>query len=445
MPRTDEASDRQPDSNPAESMSMSQGVSARRDVSADDSVRLADVQAAAERIAGGVERTPLAHSRTLSEITGAEIHVKYENLQFTASYKERGALNRLLRLDPAVGGVVAASAGNFAQGVAYHARRQGRSAVIVMPETTPSLKIARTEVLGAEVVCVGSTFEEASAAAHELAADRGYELLSPFDDLDVIAGQGTVGLEILEDLPDLDVLIVPVGGGGLLAGVAVAVRSQRPDIELVGVQSERFPAVHNALTGAEFPSGGATIAEGIAVAKPGVHTVALIRSLVDRVETVPEAEIEHAVAMFLEVEKSVIEGAGAAALAEVICNPDRYAGRKVGIVASGGNIDLRQLASVIMRSLVKSGRITTLWVEVDDRPGQLGAITTLIGQLGGNILDVEHRRLDPGVHARSSYVRFNVETTNAEHWERLLVGLEANGHRVSTAEQVRRPEPPRHT
>lgn len=415
-------------------------VTDRTDASASvPAVVLGDVRAAAARIAGDVERTPTAHSRTLSTITGAEIHVKFENLQFTASYKERGALNRLLCLDPSVGGVVAASAGNFAQGVAYHAARQGRPSLIVMPESTPWLKVARTEVLGAEVVRVGATFEEASAAALALADERGYELLSPFDDPDVIAGQGTVGLEMLADVPDLDALIVPVGGGGLLAGVAVAARGVRPDVELVGVQSERFPAVHNALTGDALPSGGATIAEGIAVATPGTTTVGLIRSLVDRVEVVPESLIEHAVGMFLEVEKSVIEGAGAAALAEVLARPERYAGRKVGIIASGGNIDLRQLASVIMRSLVKTGRVTTFWVEVDDRPGRLGAIATTIGELGGNIIDVVHRRLDPGVHARSTDVQFTVETIDSDHLERVVAGLVELGHRVDTADGARRP------
>ncbi|HUF96975.1 MAG TPA: threonine ammonia-lyase [Ilumatobacter sp.] len=411
-------------------------------VTADPSVTIADVRAAADRIGSQVVRTATAASRTLSDITGADVYVKFENLQFTASYKERGALNRLLLLPPGTAGVVAASAGNFAQGVAYHASRLGLPAVIVMPESTPFIKVSRTEVLGAEVVRVGQTFEEASAAASGIASERGYELLSPFDDVAVIAGQGTVALELLADVRDLDVIIAPVGGGGLLAGMAVAARALRPDIELVGVQSERFPAVHNQLTGAILPVGGSTIAEGIAVAVPGATTVALIRALVDRVDVVSESLIEEAVSLLLEVEKSVAEGAGATSLAELLARPDRYQGRRVGIVLSGGNIDLRQLASVIMRSLVKSGRLSTFWIEVEDRPGHLGRMTTDVGRLGGNIVDVVHRRLDPAFHARTTEVQLTVETADRQHLERLLTELVALGHRVSLADETRRPFTP---
>jgi threonine dehydratase len=408
-------------------------------VTVEQAVTIADVQAAAERIGQFVIRTQATHSKTLSAITGADVFVKFENLQFTASYKERGALNRLLLLPAGTTGVVAASAGNFAQGVAYHATRLGLPAVIVMPESTPNIKVSRTEVLGAEVVRAGDTFEAASAAATHLAAERGYELLSPFDDVAVIAGQGTVALEFLDDVPDLDVLIAPVGGGGLMAGIAVAARHLRSDIELVGVQTERFPAVYNTLEGTNLPVGGSTIAEGIAVAAPGTVTVALIRELADRVDVVSESLIEEAISLLLEVEKSVAEGAGAIALAELLARPNRYAGRRVGIVISGGNIDIRQLASVIMRSLVKSGRLSTFWIEVEDRPGHLGRVTTDVGLLGGNIIDVVHRRLDPTVHARASDVQFTVETADRLHLTRLLTSLVELGYRVNIADESHRP------
>lgn len=400
------------------------------------SVEFEDVRAAAARIEGEVERTPTARARTLSEITGAEVHVKFENLQFTASYKERGALNRLLLLPPGTAGVVTASAGNFAQGVAYHAARLGIPALVVMPVTTPALKVSRTGVLGAEVVLRGRDFDESSGIARELAAERGYELLSPFDDFDVIAGQGTVALELLADVPDLDTLIVPVGGGGLLAGMAVAARALQPSIELVGVQSERYPAVHRQMphegTEASERSGGSTIAEGIAVAKPGERPTAIIRELVDRVDLVPESRIEEAIGLYLEIEKTVAEGAGAISLAELLTRPERYRGRRVGIVLSGGNIDLRQLASVTLRSLVRTGRLTRFWVEVDDRPGSLGRVTTDIGELGGNIVEVLHQRLDPTVHARSTEVEVTIETSDRAHLEALLAGLQARGHIVRT-------------
>lgn len=407
------------------------------------SVTLADVEAAATRVGPSIVRTATARSRTLSAITGAEVFVKFENLQFTASYKERGALNRILLLPSDVTGVVAASAGNFAQGVAYHATRLGYRAVIVMPETTPWIKVSRTEMLGADVVQQGETFEAANEAARLLAAERGLALLSPFDDLAVIAGQGTVALEMVVDVPDLDVIVAPVGGGGLLAGMAVATRSLRPDIELVGVQSERFPAVHDALTRSpppvDEPRMTNTIAEGIAVGTPGVETMALIRHLVDRVEIVDESQIEEAIGLYLEVEKTVAEGAGAVSLAELLARPDRYRNRRVGLVLSGGNIDLRQLASVVMRTLVRTGRVTKFWVEVEDRPGQLGRITTDIGRLGGNIIDVVHQRLDPSFHARSTDVELTVETADRDHLARLLTEMTSLGHRVTVSESVHQP------
>ncbi|MEO6652597.1 MAG: threonine ammonia-lyase [Ilumatobacteraceae bacterium] len=405
----------------------------------DDVVTIDDVRAAADRIAGHVVRTPTARSSTLSEITGADVVVKFENLQFTASYKERGALNRLLQLDDGVTGVVAASAGNFAQGVAHHGARLQIPTVIVMPGTTPSIKVSRTTHLGAEVVRHGDTFDDARAHAATVATERGYVLLSPFDDPAVIAGQGTVALELLEDVHDLGAIVTPVGGGGLQAGIAVAVRAIAPQIELVGVQSERFPAVHNLMHDDDLPTGGSTIAEGIAVAQPGLHTVALIRELVDRVEVVPESLVEEAIGLYLEIEKTVAEGAGATPLAELLARPDRYRGRTVGLILSGGNIDLRQLASVTLRGLVRSGRLSTFWVELDDQPGSLGSITTAVGELGGNIVEVIHRRLDVTMHARSSEVELTVETSDRAHAVAVLAGLAERGF------SVRDPNTHRHT
>jgi threonine dehydratase len=396
-------------------------------------VTYADVVAAAERIRGAVERTPLAHSRTLGAICGADVYVKFENLQFTASYKERGARNRLLQLPHATGGVVAASAGNFAQGVAHHATELGIPAAIVMPAATPNVKVARTSVLGAEVVKHGATFEAAAEHAAALAVERGWELLSAFDDPEVIAGQGTVAIEIAEDLPTVDVVVVPVGGGGLIAGMSVALRELLPSVEIVGVQSERFPGVHNLVSGAELPVGGTTIAEGVAVGTPGARAVEIIRECVDRVELVPEAMIEQAIGLYLEVEKTVAEGAGAVTLAELLARPERYAGRTVAVVLSGGNIDMRQLAAVNLRELVRSGRMSTFWVELDDRPGTLGRVTTLVGELGANIVEVTHRWLDPGVPARATTVEFTVETTDRDHLAAIVAGLADHGYQVRTA------------
>ncbi len=402
-----------------------------------------DVTAAAARIVGEVERTPTARARTLSEITGAEVFVKFENLQFTASYKERGAPNRLRLLSPGASGVVTASAGNFAQGVAYHAGRSGIPAVIVMPTTTPALKVSRTGALGAEVVLRGRDFDESAEIARGIAEDTSYELLSPFDDAEVIAGQGTVALELFEDVADLDVVVVPVGGGGLLAGMAVATRALHPSTEVVGVQSERYPAVHRLIHGgsaagpAEVVPGGATIADGIAVAQPGRRSTAIIRALADRIELVPEDRIEEAVALYLEIEKTVAEGAGAISLAEILTRPDRYRGRRVGVVLSGGNIDLRQLASVTLRSLVRTGRLTRIQVEVDDRPGSLGLVTTHVGDLGGNIIEVAHQRLDPTVHTRSTEVELSIETSDRRHLVAVLDGLRDRGHRVRAVDRRR--------
>lgn len=389
----------------------------------------ADVRRAAEAIAGHVIRTPTTASRTLSEITGADVVIKFENLQFTGSYKERGALNKLLSLTPEqrATGVVAMSAGNFAQAVAYHARRLGISPLVVMPTGTPNIKMARTSVLGAEVVLRGADIDEAAAYAEQIATETGRALVRPFDDREVIAGQGTVALEMLEDDRELEVIVAPVGGGGLLSGMAVALQDLAPEIELVGVQSEVYPSMVNALAGRPSPAGGGTIAEGIAVREAGELTLEIIRALVPDVITVREASIEEAVALYLEIEKVVAEGAGAAALAALLEDPQRFGGRRVGLVLSGGNIDLQLLASVIMRSLIRTGRLVTLRITVQDIPGSLGRVTALVGEGGGNIIDVHHHRHILAVPTRAAQLDLTVEVASAEATKRLLDLLRAAG------------------
>jgi threonine dehydratase len=393
------------------------------------------VAAAAEAIAGSIVRTPVARSQTLSEITGATVVVKFENLQFTGSYKERGALFRLLNLSPDERrrGVVTASAGNFAQAVAHHAARLDIPAVIVMPAATPSIKVARTRTLGATVLMHGAGFDEASSHARSLSAADGLTYLSPFDDADVVAGQGTTAVEFLEDAPELDSLVVPVGGGGLLAGMAVAARARNREIELVGVQSERYPAMVAALRRREMPCGGTTIAEGIAVAQPGLLTRRLIADLSVDVVTVPEARIEEAVCLYLEVEKTVAEGAGAAGLAALLEYPDRFRGRCVGLVLTGGNIDLLLLASVITRGMIRSERLMQLTVDLPDTPGSLGALTVLVGTTGANIVDVSHERHRLEVPGRMAHVSLTIETRGRDHAGAILDQLRAAGYTVTVA------------
>lgn len=393
-----------------------------------------DVRRAAAAIDGRVVRTPSALSRTLSEITGATVAVKFENLQFTASYKERGALNRLLVLDEDERrrGVVAMSAGNFAQAVAFHARAEGVPARIVMPVDTPTIKVTRTQALGAEVILHGEDLDGAEEHARLLGERHGLVFLSPYDDVDVIAGQGTVALEFLEQLPELDVLLVPVGGGGLLAGMAVAARAVRPDVALVGVQAESHASMLAALRGGEQGCGGTTIADGIAVKKPGRITKALIEALCDDVVTVPEPRLEEAVCLFLEVEKVVAEGAAAAGLAALLHYPERFRGRRVGLVLTGGNIDLRLLASVIMRGLVRSGRLVSIRLDVPDVPGALGRLTAAIGDHGGNIVELSHRRTLLGVSSRAVAVEVTVEVRDRDGLVALLDGLEQAGYQPTT-------------
>lgn len=397
-------------------------------------IDFADVQAAAARIAGQVERTPLLHSRTLSEITGAQVWLKFENHQFTASFKERGALNRLGQLAPAqrARGVLAVSAGNHAQGVAWHARRLSIPATIVMPAFTPSVKIARTREFGATIELHGERFDETHARGAELAAERGLTPIDPFDDDAVIAGQGTVGLEMLDAQPDLDDLVVPVGGGGLIAGIATAARHLRPDIRVVGVQSERFALVHDALEGGRHEVGASTIADGIAVNRLGERTLPIIRKRVDRVAVVGEAEIEKAILLLLEVEKTVVEGAGATGLAALLSDPEPFRGRRVGLVLSGGNIDPLLLASIIERGMVRSGRLARLYVDVRDAPGALAQLTRLLADERANIEEIRHERAFGTVGTQRVEIEIVVQTESEEHVARILRRLGEAGFAART-------------
>ena len=395
-------------------------------------VAFRDVEAAAAAIAGAVERTPCAHSRTLSEMAGAEIFVKFENLQYTASFKERGALNNLLNLPAkkAKAGVIAMSAGNHAQGVAYHARRLGLPATIVMPRHTPMTKVRLTRNLGARVVLEGDDLSGADAAAKRLAKDESLTPVHPYDDDHVIAGQGTIAMEMLEDFPDLDCLVVPVGGGGLIAGIAVAAKAIKPGIEIVGVEAALFPAMQDALDGRPAHPGAPTIAEGIAVQTVGKRTLAITRELVDKMFSVTEREIEHAITLFLEIEKTVAEGAGAVPLAAVFKNRDHFAGRNVGVVLSGGNIDSRLLASVIMRGLVRDGRIVRLRIELSDVPGALAAVATVLGEAEANIIEVHHQRTFSDVSAKGTDIDVVAEMRDSDHVEEVLKQLAAAGYDV---------------
>jgi threonine dehydratase len=398
-------------------------------------VRPEDVERAAAAIRGAVVLTPTSRSQTLSDITGAEVWCKFENLQFTASFKERGACNFLLQLSEAqrARGVVAASAGNHAQGVAHHARRLGIAATIVMPRGTPFSKISGTERLGAQVVLAGEGFEEALVTARGIADETGATLVLPFDDPAIIAGQGTVALEMLDAAPDLDVLVVPVGGGGLISGMAIAAKHRRPDIEVVGVQAESYPAMLTALGRHRPGAGGPTVAEGIAVAAPGRLTLEIVRALVDDLLVVSEQHLERALALALEIEKVVVEGAGVAGLAALLEHAPRFRDRRVGVVLTGGNIDLRVLASVILRALARTGRLVRLRIEVSDRPGVLARVAQIIAEQGANIIDVEHRRDLPGVALKSTMLDVSVETRDAAHSEEVERALTRGGFTVTRA------------
>jgi threonine dehydratase len=393
-------------------------------------VTFADIEAAAERLSGQVLDTPCVESRTLSQIAGCQVFLKFENLQFTASFKERGALNKLAALlasGVAVKGVIAASAGNHAQGVAHHAQRLGLRAVIVMPVTTPMVKVERTRGFGAEVVLHGETFDEARERALQLAASEGLTFIHPFDDELVIAGQGTIGVEMLRAQPGIDTLVIAVGGGGLISGIATAVRALAPGVEIIGVQTARFPAMVNAIKGTHHAQGSSTIAEGIAVGQPGLITQQIIRECVDDLVLVDEGDIEQAIVMLLEIEKTLVEGAGAAGLAALLKEPARYAGRKVGLVLCGGNIDPLLLAAILERGMVRAGRLARIRVNARDTPGVLARITALVAEAGANIDEVHHQRAFSSLSAQSVEVELVVQTRNPAHVREVVARLQAAG------------------
>ena len=392
-------------------------------------VTIDDIRGAARAIAGSVVETPCVKSQTLSEIAGCELFLKLENLQYTASFKDRGALNRMLALTPEERerGVIAMSAGNHAQAVAHHARRLGVPATIVMPASTPFVKVRNTALLGAEVVLEGDTLEDASTHAHKLAAAEKLTFIHPYDDELIIAGAGTVALEMLDAVPDIEALVVPIGGGGLIAGMAIAAKAISPEIDVYGVEAALYPAMREALAGRPITAHGLTIAEGIAVKAPGTRTLPVVVELVKDILLAAEGDLEYAVHLFAEIEKQVAEGAGAAALAAVLANGPEFAGRRVGIVVSGGNIDSRLLASVLMRGLVRDGKMARLRVEVSDLPGSLARITAAIAKLGGNIIEVEHERWFQDVPVRLTEIDFLVETMDRDATRRLIAGLEEEG------------------
>ena len=389
-----------------------------------------DIRAAADRLVGEVTRTPCLPSRTLTELAGCDVFLKFENLQFTASFKERGALNKMAQLtaEERARGVLAVSAGNHAQAVAYHAERMGIAATIVMPRFAPSVKVERTRGFGAEVVLEGDTFEDARARGLDLAKERGLTVVHPYDDLAVIAGQGTIGLEMLEQQPSIDTLVIAIGGGGLISGIATAARALRPDIEIVGVQTERFPAAWNSVHGGDRACAQATIADGIGVKAPGAITLPLIRGLVDDVVLVGEDDIEQAILMLLEIEKTVVEGAGAVGLAAVMKDRARFAGRKVGLVLCGGNIEPLVLAEIIERGMVKSGRLARLRLDVRDVPGALADVAMLLGRLGANIDEVQHQRAFTSLSVERVQIEVVVQTRGAAHIATILEAMRAQGY-----------------
>ena len=388
-----------------------------------------DIDAAAARLNGQVLDTPCVESRTISQLTGCQVFLKFENLQYTASFKERGACNKLSQLsaDERARGVVAMSAGNHAQGVAYHAQRLGIRAVIVMPRFTPGVKVERTRGFGAEVVLHGDTLEEARAHAYALSEQQGLVFVHPYDDEAIVAGQGTVALEMLRAQPDIDTLVIAIGGGGLIAGMATAARAIRPDIRIVGVQTERFPAMYNAIKGTHLPQGSSTIAEGIAVGTPGTITQAIVKDKVDDLVLVDEGDIEQAIVMLLEIEKTLVEGAGAAGLAALLKYPERFAGRKVGLVLCGGNIDPLLLASIIERGMVRAGRLARIVVSARDVPGNLARITAIVAEAGANIDEVHHQRAFTLLAAQNVAIELVLQTRGRAHVQLVIDALQAAG------------------
>ncbi len=399
-------------------------------------VTIGDVHAAHARIRDAIVRTPTLISRTLSQLTGATVYLKFENLQFTAAYKERGALNTLLQLSPEARaqGVIAASAGNHAQGLAYHAHRLGVPATIVMPTNTPIVKITQTESHQATVVLEGDTFDGAMAHARMLEAERGYTFVHAFDDSRVIAGQGTVAVEMLEDVPAIDTFLTPIGGGGLISGMAVVARAASHDIEVIGVEAELFPSMYNRLHGTHFPCEGDTLAEGIAVKEPGVITSRMVAGLVDEVLLVGERSLEEAVSLLLQIEKTVVEGAGAAGLAALLAYPERFAGRTVGVVLCGGNIDTRLLANVLLRDLARSGRLARLRIQLRDQPGALFNVARIFHEQRINIIEVYHQRVFTSLPAKGLITDIECEARDRAALDRLVEALRAAGYEVHPVE-----------
>jgi threonine dehydratase len=393
-------------------------------------VTLADIEAAHRVVANVVLRTPMLPAPKLSALTGAEVYVKYENLQVTNSFKDRGALVKLTSLNESERkrGVIAMSAGNHAQSVAYHAARLGIPASIVMPVTTPFVKVAATRSYGAEVVLHGDTVAEAEARCAQMQAQRNLVLVHPYDDPAIIAGQGTIALEMLEDMPRLDTLVIPIGGGGLIAGNAIAARAKNPAIEIVGAEAALYPSVWNALRGENRPIGGPTLAEGIAVKNVGKLTLPIIRELVADIILLDEAYLERAVNAYLTLQKTMAEGAGAAGLAALLAKPERFKGRKIGLILCGGNIDPRVLASIMVRELERDSRIVSFRLTIPDRPGVLGIIATRIGSLGANILEVNHRRLFLDVPAKGAKLDVTIETRDTAHAEEIMAAFAADGY-----------------
>ena len=401
-----------------------------------DQLTLEHVRAAHARIRDSIVATPTLHSQTLSKLTGANIYLKFENHQFTAAYKERGALNAILLLteEQRSKGVIAASAGNHAQGLSYHGTRLGIPVTIVMPVPTPTVKVMQTESVGGKVVLHGETFDDAYKHARLLEAEQGLTFVHPFDDPDVAAGQGTVALEMLESIPSLDMLVVPIGGGGLLSGMGTAARALKPDIGLIGVQAELYPSMYALLNDMQMPCEGDTLAEGIAVKVPGSFTSEVIRGLVDEIVLVSEADLETAVSLLLQIEKTVVEGAGAAGLAAVMAHPEKFKGKNVGIVLCGGNIDTRLLANVLLRDLARSGRLARLRLTLQDRPGALFKVMRLFNEHNVNIIEIYHQRIFTTLPAKGLITDIECEARDAEQLQGLVDGLNAAGYKVERVE-----------
>ena len=400
------------------------------------SVTLDDIRAAHLRIADAIVRTPTLISQTLSEMTGARVYIKFENLQFTAAFKERGALNRLLQLgDNALkNGVIAASAGNHAQGLAYHGKRLGVPVTIVMPKPTPTVKVMQTEGHGATVVLHGETFDAAYAYARQLESDRGLTFVHPFDEPDVIAGQGTAALEMLADAPDIDMLVIPIGGGGLISGMSVAAKAINPAIKVVGVEAELYPSMHNIINGLSAPCEGDTLAEGIAVKYPGELTRQFVSALVDDIVLVSERHLEAAVSLLLQIEKTVAEGAGAAGLAALLAHPEQFRGKTIGIILCGGNIDTRLLANVLLRDLARSGRLARIRIPLQDRPGALFNVMRIFDEQRVNIIEIYHQRVFTTLPAKGLITDIECETRDADHLAMLMAALNGCGYEATRVE-----------